>query len=37
VVRDCSVSDLKKNIEIAEMKTAIHLAGKRLQRILSSS
>ena len=37
VVRDCSVSDLKKNIEIAEMKTAIHSVGQRFQRIFSSS
>ena len=37
VGRDCSVSDLRKNIEIAEMKTAIHLVGKRFQRIFSSS
>jgi peptidoglycan/xylan/chitin deacetylase (PgdA/CDA1 family) len=36
VVRDCSVSDLKKNIEIAEMKTAIHLVGDMFQRIFSS-
>ena len=37
VVRDCSVSDLRKNIEIAEMKTAIHFVGRRFQRIFSSS
>jgi peptidoglycan/xylan/chitin deacetylase (PgdA/CDA1 family) len=37
VVKDCSVPDLRKNIEIAEMKTAIHFVGRRFQRIFSSS
>jgi peptidoglycan/xylan/chitin deacetylase (PgdA/CDA1 family) len=37
VVRDCSVPDLRKNIEIAEMKTAIHFVGRRFRRMFSSS
>lgn len=31
VVRDCSVSELAKNIEIAKMKTVIHMLGQRLK------